>query len=78
MGVHVHRWFVVGLSAMGLRGMRLGFAKQRLADKCTFVKAVQPTPTMNTRSLSATIVRDGCECSGRYIHWTNRLIDTWS
>jgi hypothetical protein len=53
------RWFVVGLSAMGLRSMRLGFAKTEYMVR-TFVKAVQPTPTMNTRSLPAAIVR-GCD-----------------
>lgn len=53
----VLRWFVVGLSATGLRGMRL-LCKDWQIWFCTFVKAVQPTPTMNTRSLSATIVWD--------------------
>lgn len=57
----VLRWFVVGLSAMGLLSMRLGFANTSRYGFCTFVKAVQPTPTMNTRSLSATIVRDCSE-----------------
>jgi hypothetical protein len=38
---------------------------------CTFVKAVQPTPMMNTRSLSATIVR---ECNERVLTYINGTI----